>query len=108
MADNRAVVYVEPGKVRVETMAYPKLEISDGPGVNPLNGQEGVLGDPVRTGLGEVSHLQHRTVSRHIADAVNATVISLDEAPQGYSDFDSGVAQKFVLNPHGLITKKAS
>src|SRR5436190_9098651 len=39
----------------------------------------------------------------HIADAVNATVISLDEAPQGYKDFDSGVAKKFVFNPHGLI-----
>src|SRR6201997_5047589 len=39
----------------------------------------------------------------HIAKAVNATVISLDEAPQGYKDFDSGVARKFVLNPHGLI-----
>jgi glutathione-independent formaldehyde dehydrogenase len=38
-----------------------------------------------------------------IAKAVNATVISLDEAPQGYKDFDSGVARKFVLNPHGLI-----
>jgi glutathione-independent formaldehyde dehydrogenase len=39
-----------------------------------------------------------------IAKAVNATVISLDEAPQGYKDFDSGVAKKFVLDPHGLIT----
>jgi glutathione-independent formaldehyde dehydrogenase len=39
----------------------------------------------------------------HIAKAVNATVISLDEASQGYKDFDSGVARKFVLNPHGLI-----
>jgi glutathione-independent formaldehyde dehydrogenase len=38
-----------------------------------------------------------------IAKAVNATVISLDEAPQGYKDFDSGVAKKFVLNPHGLV-----
>src|ERR1700754_4383987 len=38
-----------------------------------------------------------------IAKAVNATVISLDAAPQGYKDFDSGVAKKFVLNPHGLI-----
>ncbi len=38
-----------------------------------------------------------------IAKAVNATVISLDEAPQGYKDFDSGVAKKFVLDPHGLI-----
>src|ERR1700759_4364522 len=39
----------------------------------------------------------------HIAKAVNATVISLDEAPKGYKDFDSGVAKKFVLDPHGLI-----
>ena len=38
-----------------------------------------------------------------IAKAVNATVISLDEAPKGYKDFDSGVAKKFVLDPHGLI-----
>ena len=41
----------------------------------------------------------------HIAKAVNATVISLDDAPQGYSDFDSGVAKKFVLDPHGLIRR---
>ena len=39
----------------------------------------------------------------HIAKAVNDTVISLDEAPQGYADFDKGAAKKFVLNPHGLI-----
>jgi glutathione-independent formaldehyde dehydrogenase len=39
----------------------------------------------------------------HIADAVNATVISLDEAPEGYRDFDSGVAKKFVLDPHRLL-----
>lgn len=38
-----------------------------------------------------------------IAKAVNATIITLDDAPQGYKDFDSGVAKKFVLNPHGLI-----
>ena len=39
----------------------------------------------------------------HIAKAVNATVITLDQAPDGYKDFDSGAAKKFVLNPHGLI-----
>ena len=38
-----------------------------------------------------------------IAKAVNATVISLDEAPQGYRDFDKGAARKFVINPNGLI-----
>jgi len=39
----------------------------------------------------------------HIADAVNATVISLDRAPEGYRDFDQGAARKFILDPHGLI-----
>jgi glutathione-independent formaldehyde dehydrogenase len=38
-----------------------------------------------------------------IAKAVNATVITLDEAPEGYQDFDKGAAKKYVLNPHGLI-----
>ena len=38
-----------------------------------------------------------------IAKVVNATVIPLSEAPQGYKDFDSGVAKKFVLDPHGLV-----
>ncbi len=39
-----------------------------------------------------------------IAKAVNATVISLDEAPQGYADFDSGVAKKFVIDPNGYLS----
>jgi glutathione-independent formaldehyde dehydrogenase len=39
----------------------------------------------------------------HIAKAVNATVITLDDAPKGYEDFDHGAAKKFVLNPHGLV-----
>jgi glutathione-independent formaldehyde dehydrogenase len=38
-----------------------------------------------------------------IADAVNATVIPLDAAPRGYTDFDSGAAEKFVLNPNGYL-----
>jgi glutathione-independent formaldehyde dehydrogenase len=38
-----------------------------------------------------------------IAKAVNATVITLDDAKQGYKDFDQGAAKKFVFNPHGLI-----
>jgi glutathione-independent formaldehyde dehydrogenase len=38
-----------------------------------------------------------------IAKAVNATVISLDDAPKGYKDFDKGAAKKFVLDPHGLV-----
>jgi len=39
----------------------------------------------------------------HIANAVNATVLPLDEAPRGYQEFDRGAARKYVLNPHNLI-----
>ncbi len=38
-----------------------------------------------------------------IAKAVNATKISLDEAPAGYADFDSGAAKKYVIDPHGMV-----
>lgn len=38
-----------------------------------------------------------------IAKAVNAEVIPLDRAPEGYAEFDGGAAKKFVLNPHGLV-----
>ncbi|MCE3235031.1 MAG: glutathione-independent formaldehyde dehydrogenase [Vampirovibrio sp.] len=34
---------------------------------------------------------------------LNTTVISLDEAPEAYRQFEQGIAQKFVLNPHGVL-----
>jgi hypothetical protein len=30
-------------------------------------------------------------------------VIPLDQAPQGYQDFDKGAARKYVLDPHGMV-----
>src|SRR5271163_61567 len=42
-----------------------------------------------------------------IAKIVNATVISLSQAAEGYRDFDSGVAKKFVIDPHQILTKVA-
>ena len=38
-----------------------------------------------------------------IAKIVNATVINLEQAPEGYRDFDSGVAKKFVIDPNGAL-----
>jgi glutathione-independent formaldehyde dehydrogenase len=38
-----------------------------------------------------------------IADIVNATIMPLERAAEGYASFDSGVAKKFVLDPHGLL-----
>jgi glutathione-independent formaldehyde dehydrogenase len=39
----------------------------------------------------------------HIAKAVNATPISLEDAPKGYAEFDQGAAKKYVLDPNGYI-----
>ena len=39
----------------------------------------------------------------HIAKAVNATTISLDDAPRGYQEFDKGAARKYVIDPHGMV-----
>ncbi len=61
------------------------------------------------TGQCPVMRYNHRLMQAilhdkvQIAKAVNATVISLDEAPQGYADFDKGVAKKFILDPHGMV-----
>src|SRR4051812_26442170 len=43
-----------------------------------------------------------------IAKNVNATAIGLDKAPEGYQDFDRGAAVKYVLDPHGMVNRKAS
>lgn len=39
-----------------------------------------------------------------IAKAVHAKAITLDEAPQGYAEFDAGAATKYVLDPNGYVT----
>src|SRR5262250_1282135 len=37
MPGNRAVAYMGPGRVEVQTIDYPGLELRDGPGVHPAN-----------------------------------------------------------------------
>ncbi|MFI5972460.1 alcohol dehydrogenase catalytic domain-containing protein [Streptomyces sp. NPDC051452] len=39
----------------------------------------------------------------YLSDMLNTKVISLDDAPDAYATFDRGVAEKFIINPHGLI-----
>ncbi|SEC17370.1 glutathione-independent formaldehyde dehydrogenase [Paramicrobacterium humi] len=50
---------------------------------------------------GLMNAILHDKVS--IAKNVNAKAISLEDAPQGYADFDSGTSVKYVLNPNGYI-----
>jgi glutathione-independent formaldehyde dehydrogenase len=42
-----------------------------------------------------------------IAKVVGVQVISLDEAPAGYAQFDAGAPKKFVIDPHNMLGKAA-
>jgi glutathione-independent formaldehyde dehydrogenase len=104
-------------------LGIPGLYVTGDPGASDEAAKEGSLS--VGIGVGWAKSLSfttgqcpvmkyHRALMHsilndkaHIADAVNATVITLDEAPQGYEDFDKGAAEKFVLNPNGLIPNAA-
>jgi glutathione-independent formaldehyde dehydrogenase len=101
------------------SLGIPGLYVTGDPGAADEKAKVGSLS--IRIGLGWAkSHVMttgqcpvmmyHRQLMQailhdkvQIAKAVNATVITLDEAPQGYEDFDKGAAKKFVLDPHASI-----
>ncbi|WP_417553050.1 formaldehyde dehydrogenase, glutathione-independent [Marinomonas fungiae] len=98
-------------------IGIPGLYVTDDPGAQDEAAKVGALS--MRFGLGWAkSHSfhtgqcpvmkYHRALMQailfdkvKIADAVNVQMISLDQAPQGYADFDGGAAKKFVMDPHG-------
>src|SRR5205807_3708786 len=100
-------------------VGIPGLYVTDDPGGVDQAAKTGNLS--IRIGLGWArSHTfatgqcpvmrYHRQLMQailhdktHPAKAVNVTVISLDEAPQGYKDFDQGAAKKFVIDPHHMV-----
>jgi glutathione-independent formaldehyde dehydrogenase len=43
-----------------------------------------------------------------IAKAVNATVITLDQAADGCRNFDAGAAQNFVIDPNGTVAAQST
>ncbi|MGF6408523.1 formaldehyde dehydrogenase, glutathione-independent [Paraburkholderia sp. MM5482-R1] len=42
-----------------------------------------------------------------IAETVGVELIGLDEATRGYAEFDAGAPKKFVIDPHGTVTRAA-
>ncbi|MEK6443121.1 formaldehyde dehydrogenase, glutathione-independent [Pseudonocardia sp. T1-2H] len=104
-------------------LGIPGLYVTGDPGAGDPDAQEGTL--KVRLGLGWAKSHSFTTgqcpVLRynrnlmmailhdkaHIADAVNATVIGLDDAPRGYQEFDRGAARKYVIDPHGATGSAA-
>ncbi|GAA2517419.1 MAG: alcohol dehydrogenase catalytic domain-containing protein [Kocuria sp.] len=39
----------------------------------------------------------------YLSDMLQTKVISLDDAPQAYADFDNGSQEKYIIDPHGMI-----
>jgi glutathione-independent formaldehyde dehydrogenase len=101
------------------SMGIPGLYVTGDPGGIDDNAKVGQIG--VRLGLGWAKSHSFTTgqcpVKRYnrqlmnmilsgkaeVAKAVNATKISLDEAADGYEDFDRGAARKYVIDPHGSV-----
>jgi glutathione-independent formaldehyde dehydrogenase len=100
-------------------IGIPGLYVTGDPGAMDENAKIGMLSIRIGLGWAKSHHFTtgqcpvmtyHRQLMNcilydkiQIAKAVNATVISLDDAPQGYRDFDRGAAKKFVIDPHGMI-----
>jgi glutathione-independent formaldehyde dehydrogenase len=100
-------------------LGIPGLYVTDDPGGVDDNAKSGTLG--IRIGLGWAKSHNFATgqcpVLKYnralmmailydkvqVAKACNVEVISLDDAPRGYQDFDKGAAKKFVIDPHASI-----
>jgi glutathione-independent formaldehyde dehydrogenase len=105
------------------SIGIPGLYVTDDPGAKDDAARRGSLS--LRFGLGWAkSHSLHTgqtPVLKYnrqlmqailwdrlpIAEIVNVKVITLEEAPDGYRSFDAGVANKFVIDPHGQVPKAA-
>lgn len=102
-------------------LGIPGLYVTGDPGAPDEDARQGTL--KVRLGLGWAKSHAFTTgqcpVMKYnrelmmailhdrarIAEAVNATALPLDRAPQGYQEFDQGAARKYVLDPHGELAK---
>jgi len=100
-------------------IGIPGLYVTEDPGATDDAAKKGSLS--LRLGLGWAKSITfatgqcpvmkyHRQLMNcilsdrvHIADAVNVQVISLDDAPAGYDNFDKGAAKKFLLDPHNMF-----
>lgn len=103
-------------------IGIPGLYVTEDPGAHDKAAQTGNLS--LRIGLGWAKSISFHTGQCPVlkynsklanaifydkikpAKAVNATVISLEDAPAGYKDFDKGAAKKYIIDPHGVMKKK--
>lgn len=99
-------------------IGIPGLYVTDDPGAKEEGAREGMLGlhfglgwsKAISMAMGQTPVMRyHRQLMNmilnnkcEIARAVNAKVISLDEAPEGYKEFDAGAPHKYIIDPHGM------
>lgn len=104
-------------------LGIPGLYVTGDPGASDEAAKVGSLS--LRLGLGwskshsfftgqcPVMHYHHELMKAilndrvSIARNVNATVLPLNQAPEGYKEFDHGAARKYVLDPHGMLPRQA-
>lgn len=104
-------------------IGIPGLYVTDDPGAADTAARRGSLS--LRLGLGWAKshsfHTGQTPVMKYnrqlmqailwdklkIADVVGVQVISLDQAPSGYGQFDAGAPKKFVIDPHNSLQRVA-
>jgi glutathione-independent formaldehyde dehydrogenase len=104
-------------------IGIPGLYVTDDPGAVDSAAKRGSLS--IRLGLGWAKshsfHTGQTPVMKYnrqlmqailwdrikIAEIVGVEVITLDQAPAGYQQFDAGAPKKFVIDPHRLLKKAA-
>jgi glutathione-independent formaldehyde dehydrogenase len=100
-------------------IGIPGLYVTEDPGAADQAARHGTVALSLGIGwakslsfaTGQTPTMQYNRVLREailhdrvpIARNVNATVIPLDDAPEGYQEFDAGAPKKFVLDPHGML-----
>lgn len=101
-------------------IGIPGLYVTDDPGAVDAAAKKGALS--IRFGLGWAkSHSfftgqtpvmkYNRALMQailwdriNIAEVVGVEVISLNDAPRGYAEFDAGAPRKYVIDPHGMLS----
>jgi len=100
-------------------IGIPGLYVTEDPGATDAAAKQGSLS--IRLGLGWAKshsfHTGQTPVMKYnrqlmqailwdriqIAHIVGVQIITLDQAPSGYGEFDAGAPKKFVIDPHQLI-----
>lgn len=100
-------------------IGIPGLYVTDDPGAKDAQAKHGTLGlrfgfawaKAISMAMGQTPVMKyHRYLMNailydrcKIADAVGVKVISLDQAPQAYKEFDAGASHKYLIDPHSMV-----